>query len=215
MQSSPHPSGPPIRGPDSRQRRGLPSCWGIAVERYCFFNCPHRRLSWGCASSGEPLHGAPSPPVGCAPVDGHPAVGAAHHLPPLTSQKPSELLAKDAAPLPHCATVWIKLWHSLCSLLGFFGRFCSYWQPNFPAVSAVTQRPEGRDIPAISVISGLDFPAVAFLAWVILKNSMGDRQIFLVSTTGFSVLNTGIFWREAKTKRLFSQCVRNPLSKMP
>jgi hypothetical protein len=35
---------------------------------------------------------------------------------------------------------------------------------------------------------------------------MGGRQIVLVSTAGFSVLNTGIFWREAKTKRLFSQC---------
>ncbi len=35
---------------------------------------------------------------------------------------------------------------------------------------------------------------------------MGGRQIVLVSTAGFSVLNMGIFWREAKTKRLFSQC---------
>ncbi len=35
---------------------------------------------------------------------------------------------------------------------------------------------------------------------------MGSRQIVLVSKAGFSVLNTGIFWREAKTKRLFSQC---------
>ena len=35
---------------------------------------------------------------------------------------------------------------------------------------------------------------------------MGSRQIVLVSTAGFSVLNTGIFWREAKTKRLFSLC---------
>jgi hypothetical protein len=35
---------------------------------------------------------------------------------------------------------------------------------------------------------------------------MGSRQIVLVSTAGFSVLKTGIFWREAKTKRLFSQC---------
>jgi hypothetical protein len=34
---------------------------------------------------------------------------------------------------------------------------------------------------------------------------MGSRQIVLVSTAGFSVLNTGIFWREARTKRLFSQ----------
>ncbi len=40
-----------------------------------------------------------------------------------------------------------------------------------------------------------------------LKNSMGSRQIVLVSTAGFSVLSTGIFWREAKTKRLFSQCM--------
>jgi hypothetical protein len=35
---------------------------------------------------------------------------------------------------------------------------------------------------------------------------MGSRQIVLVSTVGISVLNAGIFWREAKTKRLFSQC---------
>jgi hypothetical protein len=35
---------------------------------------------------------------------------------------------------------------------------------------------------------------------------MGGRQIVLVSTAGFSVLDPGIFWREAKTKRLFSQC---------
>jgi hypothetical protein len=140
------------------------------------------------------------------------------------------------------------LWHSLCSFLGFSGRFCSYWQPNFPAasgsylpgvfgrissywqpnfpaVSVVTcgifwrylfrqgnvkvslQRPEGRNFPAVSVVSGQNFPAVAFLAWVILKNSMGTRKIVLVLTAGFSFLNTGIFWREAKTKRLFSQCV--------
>jgi hypothetical protein len=37
---------------------------------------------------------------------------------------------------------------------------------------------------------------------------MGSRQIVLVSTAGFSVLNTGIFWREAETKRLFSQCAK-------
>jgi len=35
---------------------------------------------------------------------------------------------------------------------------------------------------------------------------MDSRQIVLVSTAGFSVLNAGISWREAKTKRLFSQC---------
>ncbi len=35
---------------------------------------------------------------------------------------------------------------------------------------------------------------------------MGSRKIVLVSTAGISVHNAGIFWREAKTKRLFSQC---------
>jgi hypothetical protein len=35
---------------------------------------------------------------------------------------------------------------------------------------------------------------------------MGGRQIVLVSTAGFFFLNRGIFGREAKTKRLFSQC---------
>ncbi len=37
---------------------------------------------------------------------------------------------------------------------------------------------------------------------------MGSRQIVLVSTAGISVLNAGIFWREAKPKRLFSQCIQ-------
>jgi hypothetical protein len=42
---------------------------------------------------------------------------------------------------------------------------------------------------------------------------MGSRQIVLVSTEGISVLNEGIFWREAKTKRLFSQCTQyNPFN---
>jgi hypothetical protein len=36
---------------------------------------------------------------------------------------------------------------------------------------------------------------------------MGSRQIVLVSTAGISVLNAGIFWQEAKTKRPFSQCM--------
>jgi hypothetical protein len=61
-------------------------------------------------------------------------------------------------------------------LPGFSGRICSYWQPNFPAVSVFTflyflalpfPAPEGRDFPAVSVVSGRDFLAVAFLAWVI------------------------------------------------
>ncbi len=59
---------------------------------------------------------------------------------------------------------------------GFSGRICCFW-PGF---------------------SGRSFSGIGNL-----KNSMGSRQIVLVSTAGFSVLTTGIFWREAKTKRLF------------
>jgi hypothetical protein len=94
----------------------------------------------------------------------------------------------------------MKLWHSLCSLLGISGPLCSYWQPDFPAVSVVTC----RDFPAVFVVFGRDFSVVAFLAWGILQNSMGGRQMVLVSTAGFSVLNTGIFLREAKTKAFFT-----------
>jgi hypothetical protein len=99
-------------------------------------------------------------------------------------------------------------------LPGFSGRSCSYWQQNFPAVSVVTCQdflalpflaPEGLDFPAVCCFWP-EFSGRSFLAWVIQKNSMGSRQIVLVSTAGFSILNTGIFWREAKTKRLFSQC---------
>jgi hypothetical protein len=68
----------------------------------------------------------------------------------------------------------------ICSYLpGFSGCICSYL-PGF---------------------SGRSFSGMGNL-----KNSMGGRQIVLVSTAGFSVLNMAIFWREAKTKRLFSQC---------
>jgi hypothetical protein len=41
-----------------------------------------------------------------------------------------------------------------------------------------------------------------------LKNSMGSRQIVLVSTAGFSVLNMGIFWREAKKMACFTVYLR-------
>jgi hypothetical protein len=37
---------------------------------------------------------------------------------------------------------------------------------------------------------------------------MGSRQIVLVSAAGFSILNTGIFWREAKTKGFFHSVLR-------
>jgi hypothetical protein len=69
-------------------------------------------------------------------------------------------------------------------LPGFSGRICSYWQPNFPAVSVVTCRdflalpflaPEGWDFPVVSVVYGLDFPAADFLAWVIFKKLYGQQ----------------------------------------
>ncbi len=44
---------------------------------------------------------------------------------------------------------------------------------------------------------------------------MGSRQIVLVSTAGFSVLNTGIFWWEAKTKRLFHSASSNHFTPLP
>jgi hypothetical protein len=82
-------------------------------------------------------------------------------------------------------------------LPGFSGRICSYWQPNFPAVS-------GSYLPGFSgriccfwpVISGRSFSGMGNF------KKLYGRQTNC-STAGFSVLNTGIFWREAKTKRLF------------
>ncbi len=97
------------------------------------------------------------------------------------------------------------LWLSLCSFLGFSSRFCSYWKPNFPAISVSYLRGfSGRicsywqpNFPAVSGSYLPGFPAVS---------AVTGSQIVLVSTTRFSVLNTGILWREAKTKKLFSQC---------
>jgi hypothetical protein len=102
--------------------------------------------------------------------------------------------------------------------------------PDFPAVSAVTGSQIFR--PYLQLLaaefSGLTFTGTkrpgfsgriccywlgifvrSFSGMGNLKNSMGSRQIVLVSTAGFPVLNTGIFWQEAKTKRLFSQCGPN------
>jgi hypothetical protein len=63
---------------------------------------------------------------------------------------------------------------------GFSGRICCFW-PGY---------------------SGRSFSGMGNL-----KKLYGQQEIVLVSTAGFSVLNTGIFWQEAKTKRLFSQCM--------
>jgi hypothetical protein len=97
-------------------------------------------------------------------------------------------------------------------LPGFSGCICSYWQPNFPAVSVVTCQdflalpflaPEGQDFLAVSVVSEQDFLAVAFLAWVIKKNSMGSRQIVLVSTADFLSLIREFSGGKLKQKGFF------------
>ncbi len=46
---------------------------------------------------------------------------------------------------------------SVASIMRLSGRFFSYWQQGFPAVSVFT----GWDSPALSVINGRDFPAVS------------------------------------------------------
>ncbi len=79
---------------------------------------------------------------------------------------------------------------------------------DFPAVSVVT----GRDFPAVSIVTDRDFPAVSvvtgrdrktFLAWGNVNKLCGRRKNVPVSTAGLSILGIGIFWREAKTERLF------------
>jgi hypothetical protein len=68
-------------------------------------------------------------------------------------------------------------------LPGFSGCICRYWQPNFPAVSVVTCRdflalpilaPEGRDFPAVSVVSGRD-SGRSFSGMVNLKKLYGQQ----------------------------------------
>jgi hypothetical protein len=80
-------------------------------------------------------------------------------------------------------------------LLGFSGRICSYWQPNFPAVSVVTCRdflalpflaPEGRDFPALSVVSGRGISGRSFSGMGNLKNLYGQQ-------TNCSGIYSGIF----------------------
>jgi hypothetical protein len=44
---------------------------------------------------------------------------------------------------------------SVASIMRLSGRFSSYWQQDFPAVSVFTS----RDFPAVSVVTGRDFPA--------------------------------------------------------
>jgi hypothetical protein len=75
----------------------------------------------------------------------------------------------DILPLRHCILMYRMLWHSLCSILGFSGRFCSYWKPNFPAVSgSYLLGFSGRicsylqpNFPATPGVTCRDFPAVS------------------------------------------------------
>ncbi len=95
---------------------------------------------------------------------------------------------------------------------GISGRICSYWQPNFPAVSVVTCRdfralpllaPEGRDFPAVSVISGQEFPAVAFLAWVLKKTLCAAGKLFWYLQRDFLSLIREFFGEKLKQKGFF------------
>jgi hypothetical protein len=74
----------------------------------------------------------------------------------------------------HCATVamYLKQGHSFYPFAGISGRFCSYWKPNFPAVSgSYLTGFSGRicsywqpNFPAVSVVTCRDFLALPFLA---------------------------------------------------
>ncbi len=135
----------------------------------------------------------------------------------------------------HCATCWYFLAVSVATgrdipavsvingwdfpavssyLPGFPSHICSYWVWDFPAVSVIPRgdflaliflaRRNVKSLPPETRRPG--FSGCSFSGMWNLKNSMCSRQIVLVLTGGFSVLNYGIFWWEAKTKRLFSQC---------
>ncbi len=45
----------------------------------------------------------------------------------------------------------------MASIMRLSGRFFTYWQQDFMAVSVFS----GRDFPAVSVVFGRDFPAVS------------------------------------------------------
>ncbi len=51
-----------------------------------------------------------------------------------TNLRPSDY-EPGVLPLRHSSLVCKVQWQSVCFLLGFSGRFCSYRKPNFPAVS--------------------------------------------------------------------------------
>ncbi len=50
----------------------------------------------------------------------------------------------------------------------------------------------GREFPAVSVVTGRGFPAVTFLEWGIVKNSVGRGKNVQVLTAGLSILGNGI-----------------------
>ncbi len=59
-------------------------------------------------------------------------------------------------------------------LLGFFALTFPAWE----CKKCPSRDQNGRDYPTVSVVFGRDFPAIAFLAWEILKNSGIDSRIF-------------------------------------
>ncbi len=113
--------------------------------------------------------------------------------------RPSEY-EPDTLPLRHCILVLKKLWHSLCSLLGFSGRFCRYWKPNFPAVSgSYLLGFSGRiysywqpDFPAVSVVTCRNFLALPFPARECKKSSSRDQKAGIFRP--YLLFLAGIFW---------------------
>ncbi len=91
---------------------------------------------------------------------------------------------ENILPLRHWIFVYIMLWHSLCSFLGFSGRFCSYWPPNFPALSGSylpgfpsrTCSYWQPNFPAVSVVTCRDFLGLPFPARECKKSPSRDQK---------------------------------------
>jgi hypothetical protein len=91
--------------------KGMYELWGITDERSLFFNCLHtlpetNKFSillpnfWRLPTPSKHKHGAPSPPLGCAPADRYSECGTA---PPDAATSPPEAIravCRDASVLP-------------------------------------------------------------------------------------------------------------------
>ncbi len=111
----------------------------------------------------------------------------------------------DILPLRHSILVNMMLRHSLCSLLGFPGRFCSYWQLDFPAVSVVKCRDflawtfparECKKSPSRDQKAGIFRPYLLFLPAIFRPLLFWHRDILKKlygRQANCSGINSGIF----------------------